>query len=231
MPPLSNALALQEQLSHVLWIGGPPDAGKTSLAERLAERHGLQVYHFDRHERAHFARADIESSPALYRAHPERMSTEMRWLSSSPQVMAEETIACWSERFWMAVEDILTLPPSPGVIAEGPGFFPECLAPIITDRSQAIWLLPSAEFKFASAIRRDKPGSRWETSDPDRAQRNLIERDLLLGEHVRRQAHRFGLTVYDVDGSRDLEQMAADVAAHFKQRLPADIPNQDPPAV
>ncbi len=39
---------LRSVLAHVLWIGGAPDAGKTSIANLLAEKHQLQVYHFDR---------------------------------------------------------------------------------------------------------------------------------------------------------------------------------------
>lgn len=211
---------LKHRLAHVLWIGGPPDCGKTSIAIEIASRYGMQAYHFDRHELEHFGRADPLKTPALYAAHPDRMSTETRWLGSPPAVIAEETIACWTERFWMAVDDILALPASPGIVAEGPGFFPECLSSIIHDNAQAVWLLPSTTFKIASATRRNKPGSRWETSDPEGAQRNLIERDLLMGEHIRRSATRLGLTIHDVDGSRSLEQLTNDVAAHFAEHLP-----------
>ncbi len=173
---------LRERLAHVLWIGGPPDCGKTSIADLLAERHGLQVYHFDRHEPAHFARADPERTPALYRAHPDRMTTEMRWLGSLPDEMAADTIASWGERFPMAIEEILAMPKDQSIVAEGPGFFPDCLAPILKDSRQAVWLIPSDEFKVASAIRRNKPGTRFETSDPERAQRNLIDAISIMGE-------------------------------------------------
>jgi hypothetical protein len=32
-------------LSHVLWIGGATDSGKSTAAQKLAQRHQLQVYH------------------------------------------------------------------------------------------------------------------------------------------------------------------------------------------
>lgn len=217
----NDTFELKQRLRHVLFIGGTPDCGKTSLADAFGEKYRLQVYHFDRHEPRHFERADPLEFPALYRAHPARMTPEERWLGSSPEQMAEETIDCWSERFSMALEDILGLPRSPGVIAEGPGFFPERLAPVMADRRQAIWLVPSPAFKIASAVRRDKPGSRWETSEPERAQRNLIERDLLMGKYVRETARELGLTVYEVDGSRSLEQVQADVEDYFGPLLTA----------
>ncbi len=217
-----DQLELRERLAHVLWIGGPPDCGKTSIADLLAERHGLQVYHFDRHEPAHFARADAARTPALYRVHPDRMTTEMRWLGSPTDVMAADTIASWSERFPMALEEILAMRTETGIVAEGPGFFPVCLAPILMSQTQAVWLIPSEEFKRASAIRRNKPGSRFETSDPERAQRNLIQRDLLMGERMRRSAEELGFTVYDVDGSGDMMADFADIEAHFGPHLRTD---------
>ncbi|HEX5502422.1 MAG TPA: hypothetical protein VFW96_07340 [Thermomicrobiales bacterium] len=208
-------------LAHVLWIGGPPDSGKTSIARMLAEKHGLQVYHFDRHEPAHFARHDPARHPALYAAHPDRMSPEERWVAQTPEVMARETIASWTERFGMALDDLRAMPASPRIVAEGPGFFPECVAPLLTDRGKAIWLAPSEAFKRASVERRGKPGARHETSDPERATRNLIGRDLLMGEHVREQARALGLIVYEVDGAVDLASVAALVEAQFAPWLAA----------
>ncbi len=215
----TNATELKAQLRHVLFIGGPPDSGKTTIADALAEQHGLQVYHFDRHEMEHFSRADAVRHPALYGSHPDRVTTEERWLGSSPEQMAEETIDCWSERFGMALQDILAMPDSPHIIAEGPGFFPELLSPLLADPHQAIWLVPSPAFKVTSSIRRDKPGSRWETTDPDLAQRNLIERDLIMGKYVHDSARELGLQVYEVDGSRSLEQVRADIEQFFGSLL------------
>ncbi len=129
--------------------------------------------------------------------------------------MADETIACWTERFSMAIDDILAMSSTTGIVAEGPGFFPECLGPILSDSAQAIWLVPSTDFKIASAIRRNKPGNRGETSDPERAQRNLIERDLRMGEHIRRKAQQRGLMIVEVNQSKSLEHVSQTVEEHF----------------
>lgn len=223
---------LKSALSHVVWIGGPPDGGKTSIAALLARKYGLQVYHFDRHEPAHFARCDPVRHPALYAAHPERMTPEQRWLGSSPEEMARETIASWTERFGMAVEDLLAMPDDPPIVAEGPGFFPEAIASLLSGPDQAVWLIPSEEFKRACAIRRGKPGDRHLTSDPERATENVIRRDFFMARHIRQRASELGLTVYDVDGTREVDEMAALVESHFASRLRPGrmVPGRDAPA-
>lgn len=209
---------MTSDLSHVLWIGGPPDCGKTTVATILAERHGLQSYHFDRHEMEHFARLDPAQHPALDAAHPDRMTSEQRWLGSTPEKMAQDTIASWSERFAMALDDLRAMPPSPAIIAEGPGMFPELVAPLLTSPQHAVVLIPSESFKLASVRQRGKPGNRHETSDAARATANLTQRDLLMTTHFQHSATIHNLHVIEVDGSNDVATIAAIVEEHFRLR-------------
>jgi hypothetical protein len=204
---------------HVLWIGGSPDSGKTSVAGSLADRYSLGRYHFDRHEPAHFGRAGPDRHPALWAAHPDRMSTEQRWLGSPPGEMAAATIASWSERFWMALDDLLEMPAGRIIVAEGPGFFPELLAPLLPDSRRAIWLIPSEDFKRDSAARRGKPGNRHETSDPVRAARNLVERDLLMGGHIRARCVALGLRYIEVTGQEGVDAITRQVEEWFSPLL------------
>jgi hypothetical protein len=207
-------------LAHVLFLGGATDTGKTTLATLLAERHGLQTYYFDRHEMAHFGRAEPLRQPALWAQHPDRMGPEQRWLGFTPEQMARDTLASWMERCQLALDDLRALPTSPPIIAEGPGFFPDCLAPLLNDPRQAVWLVPSEPFKRASVARRDKLHT-VPLSDRNRAVANLIERDLQLAEHVRQRAASLDLDVIEVDGSRSLDEMAALLEARFAPWLPA----------
>jgi replication-associated recombination protein RarA len=53
-------------LPNVLWLGGPPRSGKTTIARRIARRHGLRWYNADAHTWEHRDRAlAAGSEPAL----------------------------------------------------------------------------------------------------------------------------------------------------------------------
>lgn len=216
MAVLPDAEALRAALGHVLWIGGAPDAGKTTVARALAEKHGLQVYHLDAASRSHQTRITPERQPEM--AAFAAMSMDERWVLRTPEAMADGALRTGPENLALAVEDLLALSRSsgtPAIVAEGPWFFPADIAPLLSHPRQAVWLVPTEEFKRASAARRDKPTSRYGTSDPERATLNWLARDLLLGEYVRRQAETLGLEVFEVDGSRSVGEMAALLEASF----------------
>ena len=42
--PTADVATLRARLRHVYWIGGGSGAGKSTIARRLAARHGLQLY-------------------------------------------------------------------------------------------------------------------------------------------------------------------------------------------
>jgi hypothetical protein len=206
-----NELAVA--LRHVIWIGGAPDAGKSTLAHELARKHDLRLYIQDRYEMAHFARATAKRHPEM-RAFWE-MSIDERWVLRTPEEMAAQVVRSSAERFELLVEDILNEPRDAPMLVEGPWLLPELVAPALTDPRQALWLSPTPEFKQASAAKRGKPGMSHETGDPDRATRNWRERDRLLAEHICRSVAALGLTLWEVDGSVTPEETVLRAERHF----------------
>jgi hypothetical protein len=89
------------------------------------------------------------------------------------------------------------------------------VTPLISSPHKAVRLVPTEEFKRASHERRQKGAFLADRSDPERAVRNHIGRDLLIGAHVRRSALALGQTVVEVDGTRSLGQLIDLVDAHF----------------
>jgi 2-phosphoglycerate kinase len=200
-------------LAHVRWLGGAPDAGKTTVARALAHRFGLRLYLLDDAQPAHWARATRARQPALHAFAA--LTMDERWVLPTPRQMAHQIVVLGAERAAMAVEDLLALPPGPPILVEGPWLFPEVVAPLLTDSRRALWLVPTEAFKRASAARRDKPRVRHQTNDAARTVRNWWERDRLLEAHVRAGADSLGLPVWEVDGSRTTDEMTALVADHY----------------
>jgi 2-phosphoglycerate kinase len=180
-----------EDLGHVYWIGGSPAGGKSTLARRLAERYGLQLYVTDDVMREHASRC---SAPHLDRF--KAMTMDERWLTRSPRTMLETFHWFRGEAFHLIVEDLLSVPAGTRVVAEGFRLLPHLVAPLLADRRRAVWLLPTAEFREAAHEAR---GSTWTipnlTSDPGRAKANLDERDAMFTDRLTRETARLSLPV------------------------------------
>jgi 2-phosphoglycerate kinase len=165
---------VRERLSHVLWIGGGTDAGKTSVARLLSETHRLPVYHYDQADLRHHVRL-AQTSPR-YAAFLDA-SMEERWVRPEQEALAERAWQAFRDRFALVMEDLtaLSFPEGMRVLVEGFGLTPELLEPVLAWRRQAIWLVPTETFKLSAMERRGKGRFGGEVSDAHRASRNLLE--------------------------------------------------------
>ena len=161
----------------------------------------------------HARRSSPESCPLLH----EFMAMDMdeRWVNRSPRTMFETFHWFRGEGFELIVEDVLRLP---RVIVEGFRLLPHLVKPLLSDASRAVWLLPTPEFRHMVIEKRG--GSAWgflaKTSDPDRALRNLLERDQMFTDFLREETARLRLPVIEVDTKTtedDLVKRVADVFA------------------
>src|SRR5438552_79993 len=59
---------MRARLAHVLWIGGGPQAGKTTLSRLLAGKWDLKIYNLDWHAVRDHDRRDGAASAAFARA-------------------------------------------------------------------------------------------------------------------------------------------------------------------
>src|SRR5207248_7536210 len=98
----------------------------------------------------------------------------------------------------------LDLPSDVPVLVEGYKLLPRLVAPLLSRPDQAVWLIPTPEWRRTAFSRR---GSLWsiagQTSDPETALANLLARDALYTEEVKRQATALQLTIIEVSGSVD----------------------------
>lgn len=137
------------------------------------------------------------------------MDMDERWVKRSPETMLETFHWFRGEGFGMIVDDLLRLPTEPGVIVEGFRLLPHLVKPLLAVPSQAVWLLPTPGFRRAAI---DSRGSTWniagKTSDPQRALRNLLERDEMFTERLHEEAKRLELHIIDVDTTMAEDDLA-----------------------
>ncbi|WUI02797.1 hypothetical protein OHR68_13620 [Spirillospora sp. NBC_00431] len=205
---------LRTRLRHVYWIGGGSGAGKSTIARRIATRHGLHLYATDEMMSDHASKSTPKDSPFL--SEFKAMDMDERWVNRSPETMLETFHWFQGEGFGLIVEDLLRLPREAGVIVEGFRLLPHLVKPLLIVPGHAVWLLPTPEFRRAAFEHR---GSLWEiarkTSNPELALRNLLARDRMFTERLYKETKRLELPVIEVDTTMTEDDLAERVTKAF----------------
>lgn len=200
-----------QRLRHIRWIGGGSGAGKSTIARFLAEKHGFRLYHCDDTQSAHTARSNAADHPMLHAFIA--MTMDERWAKRTPEEMFRTFHGFHGEGFGLILEDLLDLPTDAPVLVEGYKLLPRLVAPLLSQPDQAVWLIPTPEWRRTAFSRR---GSLWsiagQTSDPQTALANLLARDALYTEEVRKQAVAWHLNTIEVNGSASIDELVTRVA-------------------
>jgi hypothetical protein len=173
-------------------------------------------YHYDQRDLAHHEQ--LAKTIPIHRAFLDA-SLDERWVAPDPEALLHRAFRSFQDRFPLVVEDLLAYSNEQQVVAEGFGLLPELLAPWLSSPAQAIWLVPTEAFKWASMTRRGKPSFGPQVSDPERAKTNLFTRDMLLAAYLKEQVPSYGYTVHEVDGSHSPDELADLIEQHFASLL------------
>ena len=208
-------------LSHVFWIGGGPQAGKTTLSRLLAGKYDLRVYNLDWH-----GMRDHSQQPSAAERAFAAMSMDERWARPTVAELLERSVQIWEDRFARVVEDLLALPTSRPIVAEGPGALPWLVADLIASAQQAIFLVPTPEHRERVAVRRwghDQQERFPGIVDRKTGLAKVRERDWLMDELITSACEHLGLRWERVDGSLDVDASLAMLEEHFAAVLPATV--------
>lgn len=192
-------MAAREGMGRVRWIGGGSGAGKTTIARRIASSTGATLYSTDDVMTEHARRLTPTQAPLLQTFR--EASMDDRWVHRTPAEMLASFHWYAGEGFGLVIDDLTSVTrDGTTVVVEGFRLLPHLVAPLLADRSDAVWLLPSPAFRRASFEQR---GTLWDiasrTSDPERALANLLERDAMFTDRLRHDVGRLGLLAIGID--------------------------------
>ncbi|WP_406081988.1 hypothetical protein [Micromonospora sp. NBC_00858] len=217
-----HAVDLARRLSHVRWIAGGTGSGKSTLAQALAERYDVLIYDGDRAERDYVRRCTAEKQPHLWALLKAPLA--QKWNGRSAQEVFELMPSLHGETFGFVVDDLLAMPTERPVLVDDFRTLPREVAPLLAWPEQAAFLLPTPQFRdralrtrFADAAR---ARANWGDSDHNEALALRLARDELWDAEVRRQGAELHLPVVTIDGSRDVLDLADDLAARFRLGRP-----------
>ena len=196
-------------LAQVYWLGGTPCAGKTTVAEILADQFGLAIYHTDRW-RPHLELADPQRHPAMTYAKAllASQAERDRYANQPVEQQLAQLFALKRENFEFLMADLEAAAAQGPVICEGVHLPPDMVGQIATPEHVA-YLISTRQFIEERNFDREREHGRV-TRWPGHLERILRQRDRL-----HRLVTDSGARMLQVDGSRTAADTAAAVADHY----------------
>jgi 2-phosphoglycerate kinase len=194
-------------MTDIYWIGGSPCSGKSTIAEKLAYKHGLSLFKSDDHMYAHMRLANAEKQPVM--AKVASLSWDEIW-TRPVEVQVQDEFDFYHEEFNMLLEELALYPQGQPILAEGNAWLPELLGQVKPLPEHIVYVIPTKEFQVTNySLRGFTKDILAQCAEPQAAFENWMERDARFGERVNQAARLAGLPVIRVDGQLSIEETTA----------------------
>lgn len=189
-------------------IGGSPCSGKSTISAKLAERYQLTSIKLDDLVEGFTQKARRDGAPIS--TLREKRTTDQIWLRE-PAAMAEEEWSFYEEVFSYLRQYLVENQDKPMII-EGAGLLPHLIKSLDMDHSY-LCMTPIADFQKEQYAKREwVPYVLQNSSNPQRAFDNWMNRDMLFAQRCRKEAERLSYPHLLTDGSRTIEEMTEQAA-------------------
>lgn len=208
---------IKSLFSQAYVLGGSPCSGKSSIAQKIFEQLGFQLYQVDDHQDEHLQRCQPDRHPIMWKY------SRMEWNKIWAQPVAkqvEEVFGFNRERFGMILDDLYRFDSNRPILLEGAAFQPELMKTAGIHPRKILYLIPTKEFQIYHYSQRP-----WikdilkECDDPKQAFENWMERDYLFGQEILQQASILRYGVIIVDGSKDMDVQFTQVIEYYDLKV------------
>ena len=193
-------------LPRIYWLGGGSGAGKTTIAQLIADQNGYELYSTDSAMGDHSSRCSAIDCPQLEIF--KGMTMDERWADRTPQVMLDTFHWFQGEGFKFIIDDLKNIPSEKTVIVEGFRLLPSLVKPHLRSKKSGLWMIPTPEFRSQAFSQR---GTTWDipnkTSCPERSLTNLLARDAMFTKRLQKEAQGVDCQTVVVDGSMSEEDL------------------------
>ena len=192
-------------------IGGSPCSGKSTIASILAERYKLLPIKFDDLLEDFIQAARRDGAPiSSLRAN---RTADQIWLRK-PLLMFEEEWSFYEEIF-PYLQQYLVANQDKALLIEGAGLLPHLIKSLNMKLSY-LCITPTADFQKEHYAKREwVPYVLKESSKPQLAFKNWMNRDILFAQKCGEEAKRLSYPHLITDGSQSIKDMTEQVARIF----------------
>ena len=190
-------------MENIYFLGGSPCCGKSTIAERICEKHGFQYYKVDDYLEKYIKLGAEEGNEWL--TYITKKSMDELWLRD-PSVLHDEEFRNYENLFPYFKSDIGKMDNKIPVITEGATFLPYLMDKIKIDKRHYVCMVPTEKFQLDQYKKRPWVNDYLSScSNKEEAFNNWMKRDIMFASSVLKRAKELSYKTLIVDGTLSID--------------------------
>ncbi|MBO4458414.1 MAG: hypothetical protein J5802_11910 [Butyrivibrio sp.] len=195
---------------RILFIGGSPCSGKSTVAERISKEYGACYFKVDDFLDEFTKIAAGKGKPICKQVV--KMTSDEIWMRD-PNLQCDEEILIYEEISDLVFEK-LEQTDSDFIVTEGAAYTPDIMRNY--SYQEYISIVPSAEFQVSHYKKREwVPYILEGCADKQKAFDNWMERDILFAQRIKAKCDEYSIPCIVNDGTRSIDELYKTVKEMF----------------